>query len=103
VIKPRLVGGQSFTGAEVIAAGQVAIELVVLVEGLVVGGLTFVLDPQLKWPAREFDEDGEHEDEDEEDEEERYRHEEREKEVHEEPSERREKEARRIRLEIDLD
>jgi hypothetical protein len=105
VIKPRLIGGQSFTAAEVIAAGQVAIELVVLVEGLVVGGLTFILDQHLKWPARELDEEEEREDEgeEEEEEEERHHHEEKDEDEHEEPRERKDKEARRIRLEIDLD
>jgi hypothetical protein len=106
VIKPRLSGGQSFTAAEVLAAGQVAIELVVLVDGLVVGGLTFVLDPLLKWPAREFEEEEEREDEEEEEEEEdeeRHHHEENEEEKHEESHERKAKDTRRIRLEIDLD
>jgi len=33
-IKPRLIGGQTFTPAEIIAAGQVSIQLIVLVDGL---------------------------------------------------------------------
>ena len=36
----------------------------VLVDGLVVGGLTFVVDPHLKWPPREVDEEEEEERED---------------------------------------
>ena len=54
VIRPRLIGGQSFTPAEVTAAGTVAIQIaVVLADGLVVGGLTFVLDPKLNHPPHE--------------------------------------------------
>jgi len=64
-IRLRMIGGQSFTKAEVVAAGRVAIELVVLVDGLVVGGLTYVVDPDLKWPAREWeDHDDKDKDED---------------------------------------
>jgi zinc metalloprotease ZmpB len=55
VIKPRLKGGQSFTAAELIASGKTSIEFVVLANGLVVGGLTYVLDPGLKEPAVEFE------------------------------------------------
>jgi zinc metalloprotease ZmpB len=62
-IRLRMVGGQSFTKAEVLAAGRVAIELVVLVDGLVVGGLTYLVDPELRWPAREWEH---HEDEEQE-------------------------------------
>jgi hypothetical protein len=52
-IHPRLIGGQDFTELQVQAAGRVALEFIVLADGLVVGGLTYVLDPQLKEPARE--------------------------------------------------
>jgi len=89
VIRPRLIGGQDFTEAEVQLAGHVAIEFLVLADGLVVGGLTFVLDPQLHHPAREFPEDHGPE----------HHHEHRE----ERKKERREDETRRIKLEIDLD
>ena len=89
VIRPRLISGQDFTEAEVQLAGYVAIEFIVLADGLVVGGLTFVLDPHLHHPAREFPE--EHSSE--------HHHE------HGEvpKKERREDEPRRIKLEIDLD
>jgi hypothetical protein len=89
VIRPRLISGQDFTAAEVQLSGNVAIELVVLADGLAVGGLTFVLDPHLHHPAREFPDEpglehhGEHLDEP--------------------KKERRDDEPRRIRLEIDLD
>ena len=52
-ISPRLISGQNFTAAEVQAAGRVAIEFVVLADGLVVGGLTYLLVPGMKEPARE--------------------------------------------------
>ncbi len=89
VIRPRLIGGQDFTDAEVQLAGYVPVEVIVLADGLVVGGLTFVLDPHMHRPAREFPEDHgpEHHNE-----------------HKEEPKkERREDEPRRIKLEIDLD
>jgi hypothetical protein len=88
VIRPRLIGGQDFTAAQIALAGHVAIELIVLADGLVVGGLTFVLDPHLHHPAREFPEEPrpEHHDE-----------------HPDEHKERREGEPRRIKLEIDLD
>jgi hypothetical protein len=53
IIRPRLVSGQDFTAAQVAAAGKVAIEMVVLADGLVVGGLTYLLDPELREPVRE--------------------------------------------------
>ena len=52
-IHPRLLGGQDFTELQVLAAGRVAIEFIVLADGLVAGGLTYVLDPGLKEPACE--------------------------------------------------
>jgi hypothetical protein len=105
VIRPRLIGGQSFTEAEIIAAGPVAIIIVVLAEGLVVGGLTFVLDPKLHHPPHEEAEEHEQEkgEEDEED------HEEGKHEQHEHHGEHERREGpdagrrRRIQLEIDLD
>jgi hypothetical protein len=98
LIRPRLIGGQSFTATDLQAAGYVAIELVVLADGLVVGGLTYVLDPGLKHPARE-------EPEEERDEERKEQGEEREerREVGEARTERREERPRRIRFEIDFD
>ena len=79
IIRPRLISGQDFTAAQLIAAGQVTIVFPVLVDGLVVGGLTYVLDPDLKHPAREsVDEPEEHE-------------------------EHKEKRPRRIKLEVDID
>lgn len=53
VIRPRLVGGSSFTEANVYAAGTVSIRILVLVNDLLVGGITYVLDPLLKHPAPE--------------------------------------------------
>lgn len=81
-------GGSDFS-CEIQLSGYVAIELVVLADGLVVGGLTFVLDPHLHRPAREFPEElgpephGEYRDE--------------------RKKERRDGEPRRVRFEIDLD
>lgn len=53
VIRPRLISGQDFTALDVQAAGDVAIEFVVLADELVVGGLTYVLDPGMRKPAEE--------------------------------------------------
>jgi len=97
-IKPRLIGGQTFTPAEIIAAGQVSIQLIVLVDGLVVGGITYVLDPHLERPAVEFIEEHEHHEHGEE-----KHHHEHEHHEHHESHEHKEKEPRRIKLEIDLD
>jgi hypothetical protein len=88
-IHPRLIGGQDFTEAEVQLAGYVALEFIVLADGLVVGGLTFVLDPHLHHPLREFPEERDHD----------HPHEHRE----EHKKERRHDDPRRIKLEIDLD
>lgn len=88
VIRPRLISGQDFTAAEVQLAGYVAIEFIVLANRLVVGGLTFVLDPHLDHPAREFAEE---------------HHEEHNDKHDEVKEERRDHEPRRMRLEIDLD
>ena len=94
VIWPRLVGGQDFSAAEVTAAGTVTILIVVLADGLVVGGLTFVLDPKLRYPPREEVEEEREEEHNEEREHEEEHYEEREHEGD---------RPRRIRLEIDLD
>jgi hypothetical protein len=53
-IRPRLISGQDFTALEVEAAGRIAIEFVVLADALVVGGLTYVLDPHMQEPAHEY-------------------------------------------------
>ncbi len=53
MIRPRLVSGQDFSAAQVVAAGPLSIDFVVLADGLVVGGLTYRLDPELREPARE--------------------------------------------------
>ncbi|HWE13234.1 MAG TPA: hypothetical protein VG365_06975 [Solirubrobacteraceae bacterium] len=94
-IKPRLIGGRSFTAAELTAAGHVAIDFVVLVDGLVVGGLTYVLDPKLEHPARELTGEEEHENV-----EPAVEDEEREGEPEHEEHDR---EPRRIKFEIDVD
>jgi hypothetical protein len=100
VVRPRLIGGQSFTAAEIVAAGSVAIMIVVLADGLVVGGLTFVLDPKLHYPPHE-----EVEEEREEEEHERHENHENLDEGHEHHSreERQGGRPRRVRLKIDLD
>ena len=87
IIRPRLISGQDFTPAEVQLAGYVAIEVVVLADGLVVGGLTFVLDPDLDHPAHEFPE--EHHPE--------HHHD------HDHDHDRRRDEPRRVKVEVDLE
>jgi zinc metalloprotease ZmpB len=52
-ILPRLISGQDFTALEVQAAAPVAIEFVVLADGLVVGGLTYLLEADMRKPAEE--------------------------------------------------
>jgi len=52
-LRPRLIGGQDFTPTEVTLAGEVAIDIVERADGLVVGGLTFLLDPELCRPPHE--------------------------------------------------
>ena len=52
-IRPRLLSGRDFTAGDVTDAGGVPIVVLVLADGLVVGGLTFTLDPSLTEPARE--------------------------------------------------
>jgi zinc metalloprotease ZmpB len=93
VIRPRLISGQDFTALDVQAAGYVAIEFVVLADGLVVGGLTYVLDPEMREPAAErfHQEHGEP-----------PHHGEHEHHVHEEHEEHEAERPRRIRLELDL-
>lgn len=94
-IRPRLVGGQDFGPTDLQAAGVVSIECIVLADELVVGGLTFVLDPDLKRPAPESDR---HEDQP------REAHlDENRREKNEERHEHREDRPRRIRVDIDLD
>jgi hypothetical protein len=57
LIRPRLVSGQDFNAGQVGVAGPVAIEIVVLADGIVVGGITYALDPQMTEPAREVEEE----------------------------------------------
>jgi hypothetical protein len=52
-IRPRLLSGRDFSAGDVIDAGGAAIVVQVLADGIVVGGLTFALDPSLTEPARE--------------------------------------------------
>ena len=89
VIHPRMISGQDFSAAELQLAGDVTITLVALANGLVVGGLTYWLDPNLHRSPHEFPEEPKHEPD------------------HElgrrERKERREGEARHIRLEFDID
>jgi len=54
IVRPRLISGQDFTALELEAAGRVAVDLLVLANGLVVGGLSYVLDSSLKEPPREI-------------------------------------------------
>jgi hypothetical protein len=84
-ILPRLHRGHTFTAAEVAAAGTLAIELVVVVEGIVVGGLSYELDPTLDHaPADRHDRK-------------RHEHEHHGHEHHEHEH------VRRVRVEVDLD
>jgi hypothetical protein len=94
VIRPRLISGQDFTALEVQAAGYVAIEFVVLADRLVVGGLTYVLEPDMREPAEESARD-EHE--------EHHHEEHHEDEEHDHEEERGGYHPRRIRVDIDLD
>jgi zinc metalloprotease ZmpB len=99
VIRPRLISGQDFTALEVQAAGDVAIEFVVLADGLVVGGLTYVLEADMREPAEESarDEHEEHHHEE-------HRHEEHHAdEEHDHDEKRSDDRPRRIRVDIDLD
>ncbi len=88
VIHPRMIGGQDFSAAELHLAGEVTITLVVLANGLVVGGLTYWLDPNLHHPPHEFPEEP---------------HEHHHEEARHERRERRDGEARHIKLEFDID
>jgi hypothetical protein len=62
--------------------------VIVLGDGLVVGGLTFMLDPDLDHPAREYPEESRREEREEREHKEERRHEGR---------------GRRLKLEIDLE
>ena len=96
VIRPRLISGQDFTALEVQAAGYVAIEFVVLADGLAVGGLTYVLEADMREPAEERVRD-EHKEQHQDD---HHEHEEHEDEEREEQGD---DHPRRIRVDIDLD
>lgn len=52
-IRPRLVSGRDFTAGDVTDAGGATVTVLVLADGLIVGGLTYQLDPALTEPARE--------------------------------------------------
>ena len=95
-IRPRLVGGQTFTAAQIAGAGPQAIEIVVIVDGLVVGGMTYLIDANLKHPATEVAEQAE---------EHEHHHKMPEPEHHErhDHADHKEKHARRLRVEIDFD
>jgi hypothetical protein len=93
VIRPRLISGQDFTALDVQAAGHVAIEFVVLADGLVVGGLTYVLEADMREPAEESVRD-EHE--------EHHHDEHHAGEDHHHEEERGGDHPRRIRVDIDL-
>lgn len=53
LMRPQLMSGRDFRVDELIDAGPMAIRVLVLADGLVVGGLTFAIDPQLECPAPE--------------------------------------------------
>jgi hypothetical protein len=92
-IRPRLVAGQSFSKADVMAAGTVSIVIVALANGLVVGGLTYILDPYLEWPPHLREEEERHQ----------FAHNEREHERGEEHKEEGRDRRRKVKFEIDLD
>lgn len=52
-IRPLLLSGRDFSAAELADAGGATIDILVLADGLVVGGLSFALDPALSAPADE--------------------------------------------------
>jgi hypothetical protein len=95
IIRPRLISGQDFTAIELQAAGYTAIEFIVLADGLVVGGLTFVLDPDMKEPAREIVHHERHE--------EHHHEEHHEEKKHHHEEERRDDRPRRVRVDVDFD
>lgn len=53
LMRPRLLSGRDFGVDELMDAGPMAIRVLVLADGLVVGGLTFAIDPQLECPPKE--------------------------------------------------
>ncbi len=53
LMRPRLLSGRDFEVDELVDAGPLAIRVLVLADGLVVGGLTFAIDPQLECPPSE--------------------------------------------------
>ena len=52
-MRPLLHSGRDFSAAELADAGEVAITVLVLANGVVVGGLSYLLDPELCEPACE--------------------------------------------------
>jgi hypothetical protein len=53
-MRPVLLSGRDFSAAELADAGATTISVLVLAEGIVVGGLSFVIDPTLDAPAVEY-------------------------------------------------
>lgn len=52
-IRPVLMSGREFSAAELADAGPTSIVVLVLADGIVVGGMSYVLDPTLEAPASE--------------------------------------------------
>jgi hypothetical protein len=90
-IEPRLISGQDFTALEIQAAGYVAIEFDVLADGLTVGGLTYVLEAEMREPAEEAARDEQEE------------HHRPEQEEHHRLEQEDDDQLRRVRVDIDLD
>jgi len=55
-LRPRLTDGADFTAVDVTSAGNPAIRLQALIDGLPIGGITYLLDPELTEPAQEHHE-----------------------------------------------
>jgi zinc metalloprotease ZmpB len=53
-IRPVLLSGRDFSVAELVDAGPATIVVLVLADGLVVGGLSFAIDPAMTQPAKEY-------------------------------------------------
>jgi hypothetical protein len=50
LLRPRLIDGADFTAGDVTSAGSSAIRLQALAGGLPIGGMTYLLDPELRDP-----------------------------------------------------
>lgn len=53
LIRPHLVSGQDFSAGDIASGGVVTVRLLLLADGIVVGGLTYVLDPALTVAPKE--------------------------------------------------